>query len=425
MARSIAIATLIISVLLSASAVVLGIAPLTAAGGAAAAVALVLLLLPRRAEAAQPLEQQREPELATQLEQAQAELSRCSEELAAAREALIPQRDQCSELSEAIAAVAETVPIISALGDLAIEKSQQGSTRLTDDIYGIARESQELGESIAEFLGELSHGNDSLEANAEELLQDNERLTAVVGGFDSTRQELEDSLESILDSVGNTTRLITEVTDIAEQTSILAINAAIYAAKAGEFGQGFSVIATEIQKLAATSKTVADTIGNNTLAIEEKVTNFSHSQQRLMAGSRDNLEKTVRSIEHTIGTLKPRILTMRDSTEHASRVSANVTAHLNEISMAMQEQDSIQQILGHMVEIVETAVGETPDHHWAEQLDETTRESIRERIREMSAALFSMSEEYGAIEHDGYAVVAGSEAVASDGTKLEGDITLF
>lgn len=425
MARLPALGTLIISILLSAAAAVFSLSSLTIAGGAAAVVTLVLLVLPPRVADAQPSETADEPDIAAKLEQANAELAECRRELVDARAEMEPKVERCTELSTAIASVAETVPIISALGDLAIEKSQQGSTRITDDIYGIARESQELGASIAEFLGELCHGNDSLEARTEELLQDNQRLTAVVGGFDSTRQELEESLQSILESVNTTTKLVSEVTDIAEQTGILAINAAIYAAKAGEFGQGFSVIATEIQKLAATSKTVADTIGSNTLTIEEKVTNFSRSEERLMAGSRDNLEKTVSSIEHTIGSLKPRIQTMRESTEHASQVSSNVTSRLNEISMAMQEQDSIQQILGHMVEILETAVGETPDHHWAESIDEVTREAIRERIREISVALFSMKEEFNAIEHDGYASVSSSEAVTTDGTKLEGDITLF
>jgi methyl-accepting chemotaxis protein len=425
MARVTAIASLILSILLSAAAVVLTLPALTIGGGVAAAAALLLFLLEKKPEQVEETDGRAVGELRSALDEARAQLGRCQDELEAAQSQLVPKTTECRELSEAIALVAETVPIISALGDLAIEKSQHGSTKLTDDIYGIARESQELGESIAEFLGELSHGNDSLQANAEDLLQDNQRLTAVVGGFDSTRRELDQSLESILESVGRTTKLVSEVTDIAEQTSILAINAAIYAAKAGEFGQGFSVIATEIQKLAATSKTVADTIGSNTLTIEEKVTTFSRTHQTLMEGSRDNLEKTVNSIEHTIGTLKPRIETMKESTESASRVSANVTAHLNEISMAMQEQDSIQQIVSHIVQVVETAIGETPDHRWAEQVDDENRARIVERTRELAAALFSMKEEYAAIEHDGYAVVRSSEAVAQDGTKLEGDITLF
>ncbi len=426
MTRMMAGTAIVLSILLSAASFVLGMPALTLGAGGAAAVALVLMVVPSGTSRALELPTvDQSPTAEAEIALIRGQLEACRAELEETREALGPAQSHTEELSRAIAAVSETVPIISALGDMAIEKSQHGSTKLTDDIYGIATESQGLSESIAEFLGTLSHGNDSLEAHAEELLRDNQRLTTVVGGFETTQRSLDDSLHSILSSVGTTTKLVGEVTDIAEQTSILAINAAIYAAKAGEFGQGFSVIASEIQKLAGTSKTVADTIGTNILAIEEKVTEFNKSHNTLMSDSRNNLQQTVASIEGTIQNLKPRIVRMSESTTHASSVSKAVTAHLNDISMAMQEQDAIQQILGHMVEIVETAVGETPDHRWSNEVAEEIREEIRARMREMAASLFTMKDEFVAIEHDGYTAVAASAAVMEDGTQLKGDITLF
>jgi methyl-accepting chemotaxis protein len=385
---------------------------------------LVLLMQNDGGRAAQE-SQQRCAELEASLESAGAELAACRERLESVQQADPACRD-VGELQEAMAMVAEAVPIIASLGDTAIEKSQKGSTKITDDIYGIAKESQGLGESIAEFLTGLSYGSDSLTDQIDELLLDNRRLTSVVESFETTKQKLDVSLESILESVAATTDLITKVTDIAEQTSILAINAAIYAAKAGEYGQGFSVIATEIQKLAATSKTVADTIGSNTVTIENQVTEFSRSQETLMQESRVNLEQTVSSIEATVNGLKPKVQAMSQSTEQASSVSRVVTERLNEISMAMQEQDAIQQIIGHMVDVLQMSVSETPDVHWGDGLEPQAAAEIREKIREMAASCFSMKDEYEAIEHDGYVVVEKQAAVVlDDGSELDGDVTLF
>jgi methyl-accepting chemotaxis protein len=317
----------------------------------------------------------------------------------------------------------ETAPIIDGLAKKAIEKSERGSTSLTEDVYQIGRQSTSLSSSIAGFLNEMSRGDDSLENSIGRLNADVAQLGEVGGLYSRANESLNTSITRVSQSVGETSELIGKVSDIAEQTSILAINAAIYAAKAGEFGRGFSVIAGEIQKLAATSKEVAETIGSNTLTIERQVGEFSNTHRSLIADSRESLSETIASIQRTIVGLAPKVERVAASIQTAAGTSRSVTNHLNEINMAMQEQDAIQQIVAHIADILRESLERVP------ATDRVTTgvdgRNLRELARQLAARHFTMKDEYAAVGDDGYGAVAPATAVLEDGTELRGDVTLF
>ncbi|TVQ17242.1 MAG: hypothetical protein EA382_19115 [Spirochaetaceae bacterium] len=357
-------------------------------------------------------------------------LSTAEREREAARADARKAAADLATVMESLCLVRETVPVLSALADIAIDKSRSGSTTLTDDIYRIADESRKLGESIAAFLTRLSTGDASLQHRLHDLTEDNRRLETVRETFDQTDRMLSASIDTISTSVMVTGDLLSHVTEIAEQTSILAINAAIYAAKAGDHGKGFTVIASEIQRLASTSKEVAQKIGENTSAIERHVADLTRRYQDLIAESRGSLEETSASLSATIEGLSPEMDRMEESIRQASSVSAAMTGRLSECSMAMQEQDAIQQIVGHMVDILQTAFDEAVSSGASPVASEAESERMgaaaRERVRAIATACFSMKDEFDAIEHDGYVEEAARERVTlTDGTALDGDITLF
>ena len=356
-------------------------------------------------------------------------LSTIERERDAAREDAARAARERASAMEALCLIREAVPVLSALADTAIDKSRSGSTTLADDIYRIADESRILGESIAAFLTRLATGDASLQHRLHDLTEENRRLGLVRQTFDQTDRMLAASIDKISTSVTVTADLLSHVTEIAEQTSILAINAAIYAAKAGDHGKGFTVIASEIQRLASTSKGVAQKIGENTSAIERHVADLTRRHHDLIAESRGSLEETSASLSGTIDGLSPEMDRMEESIRQASAVSAAMTGRLSECSMAMQEQDAIQQIVGHMVDILQTAFDEAVSSDVssiAGGSDGPASSAARERIRAIAAACFSMKDEFDAIEHDGYVEQTARErASLKDGTALAGDITLF
>ncbi|AKN32453.1 chemotaxis protein [Clostridium carboxidivorans P7] len=99
---------------------------------------------------------------------------------------------------------------------------------------------------------------ESIEQSAstiEELASSSEELAA-------TSQETANVVTKVFEEVNNTSEILNIIQQVAKKTNILGLNAAIEASRAGEFGRGFSVVASEVRKLAKESNTSAERIND-------------------------------------------------------------------------------------------------------------------------------------------------------------------
>ncbi len=216
--------------------------------------------------------------------------------------------------------------------DIEISKIKLAISKQTLQTERIATASEEMSQTIIDISKNAAIASDEARNAVKEAEGGRKVMDTTVMRVDSVMDatsELKGSIETLGERIKEVGEILGFIKDVADQTNLLALNAAIEAARAGEQGRGFAVVADEVRKLA--EKTM-----RSTKDIEEKLNGIKQESLRTTS-TMGRSEKEVEEARKFIEGLKKTFDTIVSSVEKTSDEITRIASAVEEQSAASEE----------------------------------------------------------------------------------------
>ncbi len=270
-------------------------------------------------------------------------------------------------VNEAVQATASASTQISASAEEMAAGAQEQSSQTAE----VAAAVEEMTRTIMETTDNAIRAASASKTSKEQAEEGSKKVIETREGIQEIWKATRGIAEVIRNLTNKTNQIdqITQIIDeIADQTNLLALNAAIEAARAGEHGRGFAVVADEVRKLAERTSHATQEIVDTIKAIQKEANEANHSMEE---------------VEQVVNRGADLATQIEDVFQQILESAENVAMEINQVAAASEEQSTTAEQISRNIDGINTVANETA--RGIEQIAEATSDLHRltERLNDL------------------------------------------
>ncbi|MGB0988607.1 MAG: methyl-accepting chemotaxis protein, partial [Pseudoalteromonas spongiae] len=235
-----------------------------------------------------------------------------------------------------------------------MERAENATNQQSHDAEIVRQSMEEMKLSVGDISNSAASAAEAARSAEKEVEVSAQQIESSVTESNALRDEIEaasGTIDQLANDTQNVGQILNVITSIAEQTNLLALNAAIEAARAGEQGRGFAVVADEVRELASrTAKStneIRDLLNVLTVAANDSVTAMNSAMEKAKQNS-DNAAKTgdsIRKIAEQILAINGMNAQIATATEEQTSVASIVVDNVSNMHSSFESTlNSLEQV---------------------------------------------------------------------------------
>ncbi|QOS76462.1 methyl-accepting chemotaxis protein [Paenibacillus sp. JNUCC31] len=243
---------------------------------------------------------------------------------------------------------------------LITEESAAGIEKQATSLKHTSQQMNELAGGVGQVTNSTQQVSEAAMQASELADQGNATMRTAVSEMDSVSrfvQNMVETAERLGQHSASIGEMVSVITDIAAQTNLLALNASIEAARAGEHGRGFSVVASEVRKLAEQSSLSGQKIVEMVGAIQQEILRANQDAQ---VGKRDvsNGIRAVQFADEAFAQISQAVGVVNDQLETIAAASQQMSASTAEVVQSIEQIHTISETNADGTENISAATEE-------------------------------------------------------------------